>query len=64
MSQWSPPCPINVFVKTRHSTVVFRYSIIGTFFFIYLSSPNLGLKTQMPMGQMPVGGATVFGPEH
>ena len=34
------------------------------FFFVYLPSPNLGLKTQMPVGQMPVGRATVFGPEH
>ena len=40
----------------------------------YLSSfflPNLGLTTplpghitKMPVGQMPIGGATVSGPEH
>ena len=37
------------------------------FFFVYLLSPSLwitppGLTTQMPVGQMPVGGATVSGP--
>ena len=41
----------------------------ANFFFVYLPSPNLGLTpprltTQMPVGQLPVGGATVFGPEH
>ena len=37
-------------------------------FLVYLPSPNLGLTppgltTQMPVGQMPVRGTTVFGPQ-
>ena len=43
--------------------------IFLSFFFMYLPSHNLGLTppgliTQMSMGQMPIGGAIVYGSEH
>ena len=53
----------------RNSVRLFNvgyFSFFLSFFFMYLPSPNVGLIppgliTQMPMGQMPIGGAIVYG---
>ena len=50
--------------RPRHGNGSFSNFFFFFFFFAYLSSPNLGLTIRMTVGQMPVGGATVSGPEH